>query len=214
MGVSKLIGDAFREESLTRRISYDTSPSYSYLYNSQNTDEFDRLVLMGIVSTSGLKHADLLTGAQEMVTYKIEDQETNSQDFFLNPDHTHFILVDDDNIHLKLLKFRMALEKRLQIPMLIKKSKKSNAAAPNEVITDEVKTVDSSPYEKIPLVSLLIGGGIGSISVVLTKINQVTPVLVFKGTGHAPDLICGAYEDFADRLVILFLRKKNTYIYF
>lgn len=53
--------------------------------------------------------------------------------------------------------------------------------------------------ERIPIVSLLIGGGVGSISLVLAKINQSTPVLVFKGTGHAPDLISGAYEDFADR---------------
>ena len=25
------------------------------------------------------------------------------------------------------------------------------------------------------------------------------PILNWKGTGHAPDLICGTYEDFADR---------------
>lgn len=56
------MGDAFREESLTRRVSYDTSPSYSS-YSDQNTD-LDRLVLMGIVSTSDLRQAELLKGAQ------------------------------------------------------------------------------------------------------------------------------------------------------
>jgi hypothetical protein len=216
--VSKLIGDAFREESLTRRISYDTSPSYSSSYTDKNTDEFDRLVLMGIVSTSSLKHSDLLNGSQGMVMYKIEEggETSNSQEFYLNPDHTHFILVDDGNIHLKLLKFRVALEKRLQIPILIRKPKKSNLTAANNNGNNnnnsnetneeaaKVDTVDSLSREKIPIVSLLIGGGIGSISVVLTKINQVTPVLVFKGTGHAPDLISGAYEDFADRYRVNF----------
>lgn len=54
-----------KEESLTRRISYDTAPSCSsYNGHQQNTDEFDKLVLMGIVSTSDLKHADLLKGTQ------------------------------------------------------------------------------------------------------------------------------------------------------
>ena len=57
----------------------------------------------------------------------------------------------------------------------------------------------SHEYDKIPIVCLLIGGGVGSISLVLTKIYQGIPVLTFKGTGHAPDLICGTYEDFADR---------------
>ena len=57
------MGDAFREESLTRRVSYDTSPSYSNS-SEQNIDELDRLVLMGIVSTSDLRHAELLKGTQ------------------------------------------------------------------------------------------------------------------------------------------------------
>lgn len=59
------MGDAFREESLTRRVSYDTSPA---TYSHQNADELDRLVLMGIVSTSDLKHAELLKGAQVVIT--------------------------------------------------------------------------------------------------------------------------------------------------
>lgn len=188
--------------------------------------------------------------AKEVVTYKIEESESSSPDLDLNPDHTHFILVDDDNIHLKLLKFRVALEKRLQNSAigrkLLRKSMPTttsinttvtNAAAqiaeptgfvlstqlpavnecdekstssppPGEVFGGatgggqsggEAPTVGEQNQERVPTVSLLIGGGVGSISLVLAKINQSTPVLVFKGTGHAPDLISGAYEDFADR---------------
>lgn len=168
---------------------------------------------------------------KEIVTYKIEEPESSLHNLDLNPDHTHFILVDDDNIHLKLLKFRVALEKRLQNPILARKSKKqlnptgvpsekasnnnnnnnvnqtANSVGQNEDNTNvasnsnQITETKISPApERIPIVSLLIGGGIGSISLVLAKINQATPVLVFKGTGHAPDLISGAYEDFADRL--------------
>lgn len=111
----------------------------------------------------------------------------------MNPDHTHFILVDDENIHIRLLKFRVALEKRLQFPFLNRNNKKSQANLDDDKLIAEI-TID-----KIPIVSLLIGGGVGSISLVLTKIFQHTPILVFKGTGHAPDLISSAYEDFADR---------------
>lgn len=166
------------------------------------------------------------------MTYKIEESESSTPDLYLNPDHTHFILVDDDNIHLKLLKFRVALEKRLQNSLLGRKTRKSMPASepvfvvsttlPSVNECDEKSTISSQPppepppvvsttaatdqqqnqQERIPMVSLLIGGGVGSISLVLAKINQCTPVLVFKGTGHAPDLISGAYEDFADRYIL------------
>lgn len=140
----------------------------------------------------------------------MEEQESSSHAFFLNPDHTHFILVDDDNFHIKFLKFRVALEKRLQKPLLNRRSKKSLANlenSKNELTREESRTShegssSSTSYDKIPIVSLLIGGGIGSISLVLTKIYQGIPILVFKGTGHAPDLISGTYEDFADRFLI------------
>jgi hypothetical protein len=122
----------------------------------------------------------------------------------LNPDHTHFILVDDDNMHIKLLKFRVALEKRLQRPIFNKKLKRSYANLDklvNETFHDDTKLQAESAIgdQKIPIVCLLIGGGVGSLSLVLTKIYQSIPILIFKGTGHAPDLISGTYEDFADR---------------
>jgi hypothetical protein len=157
-------------------------------------------------------------------TYKIEESESSLHNLDLNPDHTHFVLVDDNNVHLKLLKFRVALEKRLQMPIVMRKSKRAAdlgsipvvppapplpiESAPQEDLSSRPRLPSTSEQqpanpnqnqERIPIVSLLIGGGVGSISLVLAKINQSTPVLVFKGTGHAPDLISGAYEDFADR---------------
>jgi len=235
-GVSKLIGDAFREESLARRTSTDVSNSN---YNTQQADEFDKLILMGIVSTSDLKNIDQFKKcSNDTITYKIDEQDNDLFKYSLNPDHTHFILVDDDNLHIKLLKFRVALEKRLQKPIFTRKSKRTTVPTLNlnnnfsqtnlstssssfNLINDltfvtnteppETKlqqqqqqqqlqsTNSSNEYDKIPIVCLLIGGGVGSISLVLTKIYQGIPVLALKGTGHAPDLICGTYEDFADR---------------
>ena len=92
------------------------------------------------------------------------------------------------------------MEKRLQKPIFYRKQKRSNPHLESNhselpVIHEDVK----NEYDKIPIVCLLIGGGVGSISLVLTKIYQGIPILVFKGTGHAPDLISGTYEDFADR---------------
>lgn len=131
--------------------------------------------------------------------YKIQEQDSapNSELFSLNPDHTHFILVDDEGIIMKFLKFRVAFEKRLQRPVIYRNKLKRSTANLENMINDE--SMKSSLDDKIPLVNLLIGGGVGALSVVLTKLHQGLPILVFKGTGHAPDLISGAYEDFADR---------------
>ena len=112
--------------------------------------------------------------------------------------------MDDDNIHLKLLKLRVGLEKRLQKPIVHRKQRRSTPHLESNlvdlpIIHEESKSLNED--DKIPIVCLLIGGGVGSISLVLTKIYQDIPILVFKGTGHAPDLISVAYEDFADRCV-------------
>jgi hypothetical protein len=142
-----------------------------------------------------------LNNFQEISYYHLHESEHNMHQFELNPDHTHFILVDDDGVHSKLLEFRVALEKRLQKPIFQRKSKRANAdaaaASVQRLQSSELNVY--SPYDAIPIVCLLIGGGVGSISLVQTKLMQGIPVLVFKGSGHAPDLISGIYEDFSDR---------------
>ena len=65
IGVTKLIGDAFREESLARRGCTEGLQIFSNSNDTNNTEsELDKLMLIGIVSTSNLKNADLFKGAQ------------------------------------------------------------------------------------------------------------------------------------------------------
>ena len=52
-GVSKLIGDAFREDSLARLRTTSDIAAASSNFSAQQADEFEKLILMGIVSTSG-----------------------------------------------------------------------------------------------------------------------------------------------------------------
>ena len=75
-------------------------------------------------------------------------------------------------MQIKLLKFRVALEKRLQKPIFNhRKTKRSNAHL-ETLVTEQSKANHEHEYDKIPIVSLLIGGGVGSVSLVLTKIYQ------------------------------------------
>ena len=63
-----MIGDAFREESLARRTSNDSTNN-----PNQNADEFDKLILIGIVSTSNLKNAELFNGLQVLLTFFLQN---------------------------------------------------------------------------------------------------------------------------------------------
>ena len=75
IGVSKIIGDAFREESLARRTCNDAS-NYSN-YNNQVTDDIDKVILIGILSTSDLKHAENLNGSQ-VITPNLKENYLSS----------------------------------------------------------------------------------------------------------------------------------------
>ena len=63
-GVSKIIGDAFREESLANR----TISNYE-AQSICNTNEFDKLIIIGIVSTSNLKNAELFKESMANVSF-------------------------------------------------------------------------------------------------------------------------------------------------
>ncbi len=101
-----------------------------------------------------------------MVNHKIDEPEPSLHS--LNPDHTHFILVDDDNMHIKLLKFRVALEKRLQKPIFNNRKAKRSTVHLESLVADSLVNEEPSKdnisvsnpqdsYNKIPIVALLIG---------------------------------------------------------
>jgi hypothetical protein len=138
------------------------------------------------------------------------DNSEGVQDRYeLNPDHTHFILVDDGGQNSKMLEFRIALEHRLQKPITFRRPKRNPYLLKGSTRLDSNPGSSQDEYETIPVVCLLIGGGVGSISLVLTKLMQNTPILAFKGTGNAPDLISCVHEDIADRSLSLDLGIKS-----
>jgi hypothetical protein len=146
------------------------------------------------------------------VQYALDNSEGEQNRYELNPDHTHFIVVDDDGMHAKMLEFRIALENRLQKPITLRRQKR-NQSVPNgfnQTITKNRPELNEAQlYETIPVVCLLIGGGVGSISLVLTKLMQNIPILVFKGTGNAPDLISCVHEDVADRSLFVNITENS-----
>ncbi|KAL3863125.1 hypothetical protein ACJMK2_004897 [Sinanodonta woodiana] len=89
----------------------------------------------------------------------------------LNPDHTHFIFVDDGyrNSYKGVASFRAKLEEKIKAP------KSENGL-------------------EIPLVLVVVEGGTDAISDAHTSLKHGIPVVICAGTGRAADIIAYAYS--------------------
>ena len=47
----------------------------------------------------------------------------------------------------------------------------------------------------VPLVTVLVGGGVGSMDIVQSTLEANLPVVVVKGSGRLADLLSDVYED-------------------
>ncbi|CAI9735658.1 Hypothetical predicted protein [Octopus vulgaris] len=100
--------------------------------------------------------------------------QTNSKEemYALDPNHSHFILVDDgtkDNFG-EIIEFRKKLE---------------HTISQEKIPETEVK---------IPAVAVMVGGGPGTLKSVHDSISRNIPVVIVKDTGRAADILADAYQ--------------------
>ncbi|KAL3836240.1 hypothetical protein ACJMK2_021679 [Sinanodonta woodiana] len=96
----------------------------------------------------------------------------NSKERFLDPDHSHYILVDDGTQH-KLdieIPFRMRLER-------------------------EMVQMKTDTGNDVLIVTVVIGGGKATLRKIEQALKQDTPVVVVKGSGGAADVLAYAYQN-------------------
>jgi hypothetical protein len=70
IGVTKLIGDAFREESLARRGCSGEGMQFFSNQTVSAESELEKLMLIGVVSTTNLKNAHLFRGGPVIIFLK------------------------------------------------------------------------------------------------------------------------------------------------
>lgn len=106
-----------------------------------------------------------------------------SQDILLDPNHTHFILVDDgsEGKFGKEIKFRAQLEAELRKgkPLKhyennLKKRQYSNSA----VVYEETETNEKEDQSLVPMVLIVVQGGPNTLLTVKESIKENMPVLV------------------------------------
>eukprot|EP00057_Strongylocentrotus_purpuratus_P015113 XP_011669587.1 PREDICTED: LOW QUALITY PROTEIN: transient receptor potential cation channel subfamily M member 6 [Strongylocentrotus purpuratus] len=159
-GVMRHVGMAVREHSLRSRQKINAIG----------------VVPWGIVDN----REDLIERRQDVTTPRIKHYRLTSSDrasgASLDPNHTHFILVDDGSVG----KFGVEISLRSQLEKLISS-----------------KRIDANSDRPVPAVCVCLEGGVNTIKVVLENVTHdpPIPVVIAEGSGRAADLIAFAYRN-------------------
>ncbi|XP_076467609.1 transient receptor potential cation channel subfamily M member-like 2 [Babylonia areolata] len=204
IGLSKIIGDAALKE-MTRRRNMAINPLR--IQNVQKRERLPRLNIFGIAAKSSLVYADILTG----MTMEGQIVENNggfpaAELFDLNPDHSHFILMDDGKTPdlAGLLNFRLNLEVRFTKAVGKPRHFSTLYQAPEDNrLNQELESLLT------PVIGLLVQGGPADIDHILWLLTKKIPVVVIQGSGLAADLVSFAYMQMQQRTDIEYL---DTYI--
>ncbi|KAL3875814.1 hypothetical protein ACJMK2_033729, partial [Sinanodonta woodiana] len=164
-GVMKIVGEAVRDHILTKG----------------TTDK--KIVALGIATWGCVANRKSLVGHDQGLwpaTYRSADlgnrKETGDEpEVLLDHNHTHFILVDDGTIN----KYGVEIELVAELEKYISKRKS-----------------DTGLVEKlsVPMVKIVVEGGVNTMETVWKSVTANIPVLVLKGTGRAADFIAYGYR--------------------
>lgn len=205
-GVSKLIGDAANTE-MTRRKNMEQNPLHIKNISSAEIERLPRLNIFGIVPKTSLIYADVLNG-QHISPQDVENAggKPSLKLYELNPDHSHFILVEDGpNPEPEAVSnLRFALEMRFT-KAVGKPRRYTHSQLPTSLSTllgtgsDIIMPLAEIDSMSTPVLGLMVQGGPLDIDHVLLLLKKKIPVIVILGSGGAADLVAFAYHEMKDR---------------
>ncbi|KAK3579276.1 hypothetical protein CHS0354_033354 [Potamilus streckersoni] len=156
-GVMKHVGEAVKDHSLT------------------STKSHKPVVTIGIAPWGVVQNRNVLENKEGTwpAGYSIEEQE-NKHESFLDPNHSHFILVDNGTQHKfgTEISFRAELERKIS----------------------EMQTDTGADIASVPIVILVLEGGHGTLKTVKTALEENTPAVIVKGSGRAADILAYAFK--------------------
>ncbi|KAH9505775.1 Transient receptor putative cation channel sub M member 2 [Bulinus truncatus] len=156
-GVMKHVGEAVRDFGLTSQ---------------------GRVTTIGIATWGCVQNKEYLIRNKENengpVPYRIESEVKQKQSF-LDPNHSHFILVDNGTQH----QFTVEIPFRAKLEEAISKQ----------------KTDTGSDAITVPVCLLVLEGGPGTLETVVSAIKSTTPTVVIKGSGKTADILAYAYQN-------------------
>ncbi|OAF71847.1 hypothetical protein A3Q56_00397 [Intoshia linei] len=155
-GVMKFVGSAVKE--------------YTLIHGNKN-----KIVNIGIAPWGTVRNKELLINANGSYPIKYTgDGKAKKGDSPLDPNHSHFILVDNGTE----LKFRGEINLRNRLE-----------AGISNMYDDDYNNFS------IPVVMVVLEGGVGTLETVAGAIHNQIPAVIVEGSGRAADIICYVYEN-------------------
>ncbi|CAL1536039.1 unnamed protein product, partial [Lymnaea stagnalis] len=156
-GVMKHVGEAVRDFGLTSegRVTTIGIASWGCVQNKEH-----------LINKEGIGHWP--------AAYRIE-ADVKAKQSFLDPNHSHFILVDNGTQH----QFTVEIQFRAKL---------------EEAIGNQ-KTDTGTDAVSVPVCLLVLEGGPGTLETVFSAINSKTPTVVIKGSGKTADILAYAYQN-------------------
>eukprot|EP00057_Strongylocentrotus_purpuratus_P010202 XP_011664676.1 PREDICTED: transient receptor potential cation channel subfamily M member 2 isoform X5 [Strongylocentrotus purpuratus] len=158
-GVMKYVGDAVRDHNLANGRS--------------------NVVAIGIASWGVITNREKLIddNGKFPASYNMDAKKSNTMNVPLDPNHTHFILVDKGRVDQfgEEITLRGKLEKAISEEQIQKSSGKSAPVS-------------------IPIVCVVVQGGPNTIQTAYEAIRNGTPVVVVAGSGRAADIMAYAFQ--------------------
>ncbi|XP_060064853.1 transient receptor potential cation channel subfamily M member-like 2 [Ylistrum balloti] len=200
-GITKILGDAFKEEKQRRKIPSLTKMSMKFV-NNQKQESLPKLTVIGVVPKCLLSYNSKIDSAEGPVNIQNKGQKPLSDKQELNSDHTHYIMLEGVTDLRELENFRIKLEERFLTPVgRPKRYRKITNLSDSvlnvgESVPDDLQIISSTCT---PMVGLLVQGGPLEMDHVAELLKRNVPVVVMKGTGLAADLISFAYLEIQER---------------
>nr|XP_027237710.1 transient receptor potential cation channel subfamily M member 2-like [Penaeus vannamei] len=166
LGVSRIVGEAVNESQYIVKVKRKElfSETQEYLVRG--------IRCLGVLPWGFVRDRHLLLNSDlnefEEVRYKVQERTSQDEPTSLDGDHTHFLMVDDGTRdHFNgTVNFRTRLEEAIQ------------AEEPTGL--------------GIPVVVVLLEGGLGALGKCAMALKKNIPVVVVGGTGRAADLLAYA----------------------
>ncbi|KAI8729644.1 transient receptor potential cation channel subfamily M member 2 [Biomphalaria glabrata] len=162
-GVMEFVGEAVKDHMTIKGSSSD-----------------DILVALGVVTWGIVGNKDALKGGDDgfgLWPAEYESGKLSPKATALDPNHTHFLLVDDgsEGMFGREIPFRSRFEKFI-----------SDLNPPGVSKDQEIH---------IPNVLIVVEGGVGTIDTVRESLANETPVVLIKGSGRAADYLATSFDD-------------------
>lgn len=183
VGVGKIVGDAVKDELKQVKV-------FGFRRKQRS-----KLTVIGICKETRIKQTELLNTGEEDKEVELETNGNSEKDkkFELNPYHTHFIIVKEtkekpsDSTPAGINDFQFNLIHLLSRTSQVDKE---------ESKTSKDEHVDTNT---LPVVSVVIQGGLESAQLVYSHIQRKIPVVILRGSGGLADILAFAYTEIRQR---------------